>query len=244
MQFSSKYITRVAQAATTAPLAPAFGLVEFLGKTPIYTSFLYDMYQYCRIRRVDMKFKFTNTGTTPVTCAIGAYPFNQINTSSTTPEQFEVAPRAIWKLAGISTGDSTITLDRSFDVEQTTGVPFFDKAHWIDFTRALLTTPADPHELALYVSLANSGVTSWQGYWDLQLTYHMQWFSPMVAGGPQALTTFSVHPRQTVESEEEDEEDERYSYASKSRNKTLNPRAEEFHLVKRKGKNLDRTTNV
>jgi hypothetical protein len=142
-----------------------------------------------------------------VTCCIGAYPYNEADPAIATPEQFETSRYAVWKLAGVATGSSSVSLNRSFDVERVTGVPFFDKDHWIDQTRATAASPADPHEMCLFANVSNSGVTMWSGYLDVQATYHLQWFSPCLPSGPQLAQRVREVRYESQGDYEEDDED-------------------------------------
>jgi hypothetical protein len=228
LQFSSKYIQRLSQASTTTPILLRFGLVEFYNKLPLYLLEMYNLYEYCLVRRVDLRVTFTNTGSTPVTVCLGAYPFNEIDVTITTPEQFETGRYSTWRLAGIATGDSSVNLRRSFDVQQITGLPFTDKSHWIDKTRAQIasTGAVDPHEMSLFVNVANSGVQMWSGYVDVQATYHMEFFSPALPSGPQVqdrVRRYYEGHDGILEAYSDDDDQKSQSVVR------LNPCSEEFH---------------
>ncbi len=171
---SYKYVDN--RVGNTNPSSFTFGLFEFLNQRPMFSSELFNIYRYCRITAVHIRAECVNTGSEPVIIAIGTIPWAAA-TSTFDPYLIAERPRSISRLAGLSTGMSRVTLNKTYMSFDELGNPVYDKTHFFDSVQSISTTPQDQEAPAVIVSVDSADPTkTWSALTTYHVTYHTQWF--------------------------------------------------------------------
>lgn len=170
--------------AIVGPRTWTYGLREFLGDIPQYTTQLYGIYKYARIHSTQVDLQIVNNGTNPVTIAMATMPDIDIVPASTSPAVLIKRTRSIYRIVAGNSAQNRASLSKTYHAEQELGQPVLDKEHWVDAAQAVSTTNRNSQDPVVAVSILPSDqgfLTSYSVLVVCKVTFHVEFFSPELA---------------------------------------------------------------
>ncbi len=153
-----------------------YGVVEYLGRDPMYRSQFYNMYKYSRITAVTVQATLINTSDTPAEMVMAVLPFQDL--TGLTLDKLVEKQGSIRKIISPKGGIDKASLSKTAVAEKEFGNPYLDRDFWIDSSQAASIVPLDTREpiLALGIQALTSSGTAWV---EVKTTYHIQFFDPV-----------------------------------------------------------------
>jgi hypothetical protein len=160
-------------APIAVPTRNFFGLLEYLGKRPLYCQQFYAMYKYSRVLSVNYHFELTNLTTNPFEVAFAIIPLSDGGTISL--EQVIEKPGSVRRVVSGIGGMDRATLQKFAVAQDWMGNPYNTRDYWINEAQSSSGTPLDSDEpggvlmiQALTGTLSYTLVT--------KITYNIQYF--------------------------------------------------------------------
>lgn len=124
-----------------AALRYRFGLLEYLGRLPLYLAQFYSMYKYSRVLSVQYHFEAVNTGANPIEMIFGIVPDNDV--TGITPVNLVEKPGTVRRLISPQGGFDRASITK-FAVAQTwMGNPYNTRDYWVTAGQAANTVSLD-----------------------------------------------------------------------------------------------------
>jgi hypothetical protein len=178
------------------PTRNFFGLLEYIGKRPLYLAQFYAMYKYSRVLSVNYHFELTNLTAIPFEVAFAILPFSDAGAISL--EQVIEKPGSVRRLVSAVGGMDRVTLSKFAVAQDWMGNPYNTKDYWITEAQSLVG-PVDADEPAGVLVI--QGLTGTVAYTlTTKITYNIQFFDLEIAPVSLSLTTEAI---EDIESEEE-----------------------------------------
>jgi len=136
-----------------------FGLFEYLNRKPLYSDQLFALYRRARVVKTRVHLQLVNVGTNPVDVTVG--PIAYIDLASITGPQLKSMPFSTYKIAGLGSGMSKVTIDRAFESQYALGNEMAsDHTKWMTLSSSSNTSPTDTTDPIVCVIIGPSDGTS------------------------------------------------------------------------------------
>lgn len=153
-----------------------FFLFEFQSKRPLYMREFYTMYKFCRVTAAHVRLDICNTGSSPINCALGVVPFEDI--APLTVDKLVEKDGTIRKIVSAQGGQDRIVLEKTFPAQQWLGNAIFDRQWWVSEAQSTSSIVIDPTEpVAVFGFKGLAPVTPYSMSYTYRVTYHLQWFN-------------------------------------------------------------------
>jgi hypothetical protein len=160
------------------PTRNIFGLLEYLGKRPLYLREFYTMYKFSRVLSVDYHFELINLTAVPFEVGFAILPTSDAGTISL--EQVIEKPGSVRRAVSAIGGMDRITLQKRAVAQDWMGNPYNTRDYWVTEAQSASGTPLDADEPAGVLVI--QGLTGTVAYSLVtKITYHVQFFDLEVA---------------------------------------------------------------
>jgi hypothetical protein len=103
---------------------------------------LFTLYRRARVVKTRVHIQVVNVGTNPADVSMGPIPYADL--ASITGNELKSMPYSLYKIVGLGSGMSKVTLDRAFDSQYALGNEMAsDHTKWMSLASSSNTAPAD-----------------------------------------------------------------------------------------------------
>lgn len=151
-----------------------FGLLEFLSSIPGYTARLYDLYKWCKVLSVEVRFNIANTtSANPVQFVAGIMP-NNSTLGMTIDRAAEIAGSTVRLVSALGGIDKTEII-KTYNTQAVVGTLVAEK-YWINLAQASSSTPIETEEPIIFLMAQPLISVNWTSQVVADLTYHVEFF--------------------------------------------------------------------
>lgn len=150
------------------------GLLEFFGSIPGYTDRLYDLYKWCKVLSVEVKFAIINTtSSNPVQFVVGVMPFS--STGSMTIDRAAEISGSTVRLVSSQGGIDKTEIIKTYNTQTVVGSLVAEK-YWVNKAQASSTSPIEPDEPIIFLMAQPLISVNWSSQVVVDMTYHVEFF--------------------------------------------------------------------
>jgi hypothetical protein len=154
------------------------GLSSFFNQLPLFSDQFYAMYNFCRIRAVDVHLELLNSDNLSYDLVIATVPYSLI---PLTVSQLKEANNSTFKTAAPYNGINRVVIRRHFATSNILGITTSERELWQNITQARSTSPIDTELPVIFwaasppVGTPATGVTV-----SFTYTYHCEFFDLVI----------------------------------------------------------------